>query len=207
MLLLKSDREAPEGEFTIRGGYGKAFRIYLGQFLTVTDVRGQQVADFFAFNAYDLREFLSPHHTRLACGRLVPPIGACLVSNRRRSMFTLVRDTVGCHDLLMPACDPALYAGYGVSVHRSCVENATEALRGIGVSVPRLYDPVNLFMNVRVHPDKGLSIEQPLSKAGDYVAWRATMDVLCVFSACPMDLHAGHRGTVSDIKVRIHNEP
>lgn len=207
MLRLRAYDRPAEREFVVEGGHGQAFTVGVGQFLTVTDVQGQQVGDFFAWNRYDPREFLSPHNTRLTANALVPPVGARFVTNRRRPMFVLVRDTVGRHDLLLAACDPARYASFGVPDHRSCAGNVAEALREAGLAVPRLYDPVNLFMNVPVRDDGSLAIEAPLSRAGDAVTFRATMEALCVLSACPMDLNACNGGRITDLRVRIHGEP
>ncbi len=106
----------------------------------------------------------------------------------------------------MACCDPERYAGLGVTGHRSCAANADEALRAIGISVPRLYDPVNLFMNVPVDADGRLRIETPVSKAGDHVTFRATMDAVAVISACPMDLNLCNGGRVTDLHVRVHND-
>lgn len=206
MLKLRAYDAAAETDVVIEGGHGKAFTVAVGQFLTVTDVSGQQVGDFFAWNRQDLREFMSPHNTRLLANALVPPVGSRFVTNRRRPMFVLVRDTVGRHDLLMACCDPARYAGFGVPDHRSCAANAGEALQEVGIVVPRLYDPVNLFMNVPVRADGSLAIEPPLSRAGDHVTFRATMDALCVISACPMDLNPCNGGTITDLRIRVRNE-
>jgi uncharacterized protein len=184
MLLLKAYRQPAEQDFVVAGGHGKAFKVYQGQFLTVIDVDGQQVGSFFAFNPSDLREYMSPHNTRL--------------SNRRRTMLIMVRDTVGRHDLLLPACDPARYAAYGSPGHRSCTENAVGALRDVGVTVPRLYDPVNLFMNVGLDADQRLTIEPAASRGGDHVTFRIVMDSLwCVLSACPMDLNDCNAGWIT----------
>src|SRR5262245_32176706 len=183
MLLLKAYRQPAEQDFVVPGGHGKAFKVYQGQFLTVIDVDGQQVGGFFAFNPSDLREYMSPHNTRLMREGLVPVVGTRFVSNRRRTMLIMVRDTVGRHDLLLPACDPARYAAYGSIGHRSCTENAVEALRDVGVTVPRLYEPVNLFMNVGLDADQRLTIEPAASRADDHVTFRVVMDSLwCVLS-------------------------
>jgi hypothetical protein len=203
MLLLKAYRTPPEEEFLVTGGRGRAFRVYLGQFLTVADRAGGQAGDLFAFNAHDSREFLSPHNTRFACDGLVPGVGARFVSNRRRCMLTLVRDTVRRHDLLLPACDASFYASRGLSGHRSCEENAAEALRELGISVSRLYDPVHLFVDLRVREDKGLVVGPRPSRGGDSVTFRAAMDLLCVVSAYPMEVE-GRK--VSDLQVRVHNQ-
>jgi uncharacterized protein YcgI (DUF1989 family) len=206
VLKLTAYDPAPEAALTIAGSHGAAFVVRRGQFLTVTDVSGQQVGDFFAWNLHDHSEFMSPHNTRLLANALVPPVGARFVSNRRRPLFVLVADTVGVHDLLMACCDPARYATFGVADHRSCAGNAEDALRAVGMTVPRLYDPVNLFMNVPVDAHGRLTIEPPVSRPGDHVTFRATLDTLSVISACPMDLNACNGGRVTDLHVRIHNE-
>jgi uncharacterized protein YcgI (DUF1989 family) len=122
-------------------------------------------------------------------------------------MLILVRDTVGRHDLLMPACSPPREGAAGAGAHRSCTENAAEALRAIGVTVPRLYDPVNLFMNVALHPDNRLTFEPSLSRAGGLVMFRTAMDLLCVLSACPMEPDGTRARRATDLRVRVHGEP
>jgi uncharacterized protein YcgI (DUF1989 family) len=207
MLVLKAYRTLPEQALKLEAGAARAFTVLQGQFLTIADVEGQQVGSFFAFNPSDRHEYLSPHNTRLMCEGFVPGVGARFISNRRRTMLVLVRDTVGRHDLVLPACDAALFASHGATKHRNCHDNALEALRTIGVTVPRLYDPVNLFMNVQLDADKRLSIAPPVSRPGDQLTFRATMDSLCVLSACPMDLDHRNGGRLTGLSVRVHNEP
>ena len=87
MLTLRAyDKPAP-AEFVVAGGHGKAFMVGRGQFLTITDERGEQVGDFFAWNRHDPREYMSPHNTRLTANALVPPVGSRFVTNRRRPIF------------------------------------------------------------------------------------------------------------------------
>jgi uncharacterized protein YcgI (DUF1989 family) len=50
------------------------------------------------------------------------------------------------------------------------------------------------------------SIEPQLSRAGDVVTFPATMNALCALSACPMDLNACNGGTITGLRVRVHNE-
>lgn len=206
MLALQAYDHRPETEFVVPGGQGRAFVVGLGQFLTITVIEGQQVGELFAWNRHDLREYLSPPHTRLTANALVPRVGARFVTNRRRPMFVLARDTVGCHDLLLAGCDPALHAPLGIPGRRSCATNAVDALGALGIRVPRLYDPVNLFMSVRVGDDGALHVAPSPSRAGDAVTLRATMEVLCVLSACPMGLIGSGDRRATDLRVRVHNE-
>ena len=59
--------------------------------------------------------------------------------------------------------------------------------------------PLNLFMNVKVVDDDDgeggegrgkIVFRKPTSKAGDFVVFKALMDVVVVMSACPMDQRA-----------------
>ena len=85
---------------------GKAVRVVKGQRIKVINTKGQQVVDTWAFNAEDPREFMSMEHSRVAIGRIIPAVGDALVTNRRRSILTLVEDiSGGVHDTLFAACD------------------------------------------------------------------------------------------------------
>lgn len=44
--------------------------------------------------------------------------------------------------------------------------------------------PFNCFMNVEVGGDGGIEVRDPLSKAGDYIEFRAEMDLLVGLTAC-----------------------
>src|SRR5580692_3183312 len=44
----------------IKGGYGGRIDVAEGEILEIFNVEGQQICDFFAFNASDPTEFLSP---------------------------------------------------------------------------------------------------------------------------------------------------
>ena len=54
---------------------GKAARVKKGQTVKVINSRGQQVVDTWAFNAEDLREFMSMEHSRVAIGGIIPALG------------------------------------------------------------------------------------------------------------------------------------
>ena len=102
---------------------GKAMRVRKGQTVKVINTKGQQVVDTWAFNADDMREFMSMEHSRVAIGRIIPGIGDTLVTNRRRPILTLVEDTSGgIHDTLVRRLRPlALRAA---RLHRSITTTA-----------------------------------------------------------------------------------
>jgi len=61
-------------------------------------------------------------------------------------------------------------------------------MRAIHAPLPEVPQPLNLWMNIPVHPDGQIEFGEPLSKPGDYVVLRAEMDVVIAMSACPQDI-------------------
>nr|WP_157529234.1 urea carboxylase-associated family protein [Kibdelosporangium sp. MJ126-NF4]CTQ89333.1 Aminomethyltransferase (EC 2.1.2.10) [Kibdelosporangium sp. MJ126-NF4] len=176
----------------VPAGQGRAVRVAAGQFVQVSTPKGAQVGDLFAFSA---DEYLSAAHTRGHTSRLFPALGESFVTDRRRPILTLTDDTSpGCHDMLIPACDPARYRLLGHDGwHASCAENLTTALREHGVDkagVDRhgIPQPVNLFMDIPVTADGVIEWRSSPAAPGAAVTLRAELDCLVVLSACPQDL-------------------
>jgi uncharacterized protein len=174
---------------TVPARRGLAIKVGQGRAFAVVNTHGGQVVDFWAFAADDLAEHLSMRHTRNAHYRLAPRPGDTLVSNRRRTMVTMVSDTSpGVHDTLIPCCDAVRYAQLGHPGHDNCADNMREALRALGFEPPEPPAPFNLFMNIPVAPDGALSAEAPVALPGDEVVFRAETPLVAVFSACPHDI-------------------
>lgn len=172
----------PERSLTIPPFSGDLIEMRAGQLLTIIDDEGGQVVDFFAESAAEPEEILSSGVTIDCNESLALRVGHTLYSDRYRPMFELVEDTVGEHDLLHPCCRPQMYDhfyGNGQD-HPSCLQNLNTALgRERGTITP-----VNLFMHTVIHPDRTISVEEPLSRAGDHVTLRAHMDVRVALAAC-----------------------
>jgi hypothetical protein len=169
---------------------GRAVRVAKGKRVRVTAPQGHQAADFFAYNAADLEEWLSPMHTWVTTRSIKPRVGDELLSRFRRPMLRLVEDTAaGCHDMLIAACDQARYAQFGHHApHRSCSANLAEAMATLGHKVAVTPQPVNFFTNTHVEPDgKLVSPPNPVAP-GSYVELEALMDLIVVVSSCPFDL-------------------
>jgi uncharacterized protein len=174
----------------IDGGHGSAFTLKQGDKIQITNIEGSQVVDLWAFSLTANDEYLSNEHTRSCLEKLIPSIGDCLYSNRRREIIKLVGDTsAGIHDLLLSACDIQRYELLGhVGYHRNCADNLREALAEKGVIIADVPSPFNLFENVQINENGGLSIQPPLVKAGESVTIAACMDIILVLSSCPMDI-------------------
>ncbi|WP_116040522.1 DUF1989 domain-containing protein [Amycolatopsis palatopharyngis] len=167
-----------------------AVRVAAGQHLRVTTETGGQVGDLFAFTGDDLAEHLSAAHTRAHVNRLFPAVGEQFVTDRREPVLTLLEDTSpGRHDMLIPACDPARYRGLGVSgPHASCAQNLRLAAETHGREIDVVPQPVNVFMDIPVDQDGGLSWRRSPAAAGASITFEAVRDCVVVVSACPQDL-------------------
>jgi uncharacterized protein YcgI (DUF1989 family) len=179
---------APPQEIPARRG--KAARVQRGQSIRVINTHGTQVVDTWAFNADDLAEFMSMEHCRSTWKRTMPRVGDGLLTNKRRPILTLIEDSSpGIHDTLISACDRYRYETLGhKGYHESCTENLHLAMAELGLKPTEVPCPLNMWMNIPVKPDASLSFEPTVSRPGDRVLLRAEMNVVVVFSACPMDL-------------------
>jgi len=169
---------------------GKAARVRKSQRVKIINTKGQQVVDTWAFNADELREFMSMEHSRVAIGRIIPGIGDSLVTNRRRPILTLLEDTSGgIHDTLFAACDRWRYETLGCNeYHDNCTDNLAAGLAALGLAPPETPAPLNLFMNIPVVDGNRVELRPPVSTPGSYVTLRAEMDCIVAFSACPQDM-------------------
>lgn len=193
-------------EIIVPAGYARAFEVRKGDTFTVTDAEGGQIADLVAFNAHDTAERLSSSHTRLALHSIRFKVGDSLRTNLRRPMMEIIKDTVGTHDMLVPACDEQRYlVDYGVKDHRSCVSNFEEVLVPWKIERSGIPDPLNIFENAAIDQDGSLVHLPVLSKPGDHITFRALMDLVCAVSACPMDLNITGGERITDILVTIGN--
>ena len=169
---------------------GKAVQVKKGQKVKVINTRGEQVVDTWAFNAANLREFMSMEHSRVAIGRIIPGIGDTLVTNKRRPILTMIEDTSGgIHDTLFAACDRWRYELLGcVEYHDNCTDNLAAGLAALKLEPPETPAPLNLFMNIPVIDGNRVEMRPPISTPGSYVTLRAETDCIVAFSACPQDL-------------------
>lgn len=153
-----------------------------GELISVIDVDGGQVVDFFAEIKDDPEEFVSPGVTIDCNMSLRLNVGDRIYSNLYAPMFTVIYDDVGVHDLLHPCCRKEMYDFFynNGSDHPNCLDNINRAL---GEKRPAI-TPINLFMNTRIREDGSISVERPLSEAGDKIVLKAERDVRLGVAAC-----------------------
>ncbi|MES2338511.1 MAG: urea carboxylase-associated family protein [Pseudomonadota bacterium] len=172
-------------EIAPRSGVG--FEVKAGQTLTVYDPRGEQVADLLAYARDDIREVISSGRTLDYASKLFLTTGDPLYSNRSNVMLDIVSDSVGRHDFLLTPCSKDTFRIiYGdEDPHRGCFGNLAAALQPWGVTPDMIPIAFNCFMNVRVDGVSGaLSVDPPLSRAGDHITFMARMDLIIGLTAC-----------------------
>lgn len=195
-------------EIVVPGSEGRAIEVQAGEFLSIIDLEGQQVADFVAIQSDDPRKYVSVHQTRSAPRRWQLQVGDVLVNNDREPVFEIVRDDVGVHDLFFCACSPSLYLQrFGLEDHRSCRMNLFEALQPHGVADPLdVPDPINIFMDTPPQPDGSFEFKPAPSKPGDRIVLRCLIDSVVAVSACPMDLSPINGGASTSLKLEVSAE-
>ena len=176
----------------------RALKVLKGQTLRIIDLEGKQVADVVFYNADDYAEVFSTVHSIYL--NMIEGIGNLRKLKKlwsappnEKVMLTVTEDTVGSHFVTLGTCCSSyiykLIPVYGDENHPSCANNLMEVLRPYGVP-SHLPDVLNVFMNF----DSDLWIKGepmcskiPQSKSGDFIDFRAEMDVLVGISACPSD--------------------
>lgn len=186
LLTIDPPSRAPLPRHSVRVMPGQAGSIAVlqGQLLKITALDDGAVASLYGFVQGEPSTFLSVHHTRVFSNSYVLGAGMRLVTNRRRALMVLGKDTVGTHDLLMPASTSAYLEEQGLGPQTGCVEAVQAELQRLRIEPPRLPDPVNLFMHVRLHQDGRLEALPNRVKAGDHVVCRVLRDTTFVVSAC-----------------------
>jgi uncharacterized protein len=166
---------------------GVAFALDRGQRLTVIDPCGEQVADLVAYNRHDTGEVISSGRTLDYASRIYLTTGDPLYSNRSSILLRIVEDTVGRHDFLLTPCSADTFRIiYGdTNPHRGCFGNLAAALAPYGIAPDAIPVAFNCFMNVPIDGATGaLTVEPPLSRAGDRIAFVAETDLIIGLTAC-----------------------
>ena len=136
-----------------------------------------------------VQQLAAEEKARLLEAREIPDFqpGDTLVSNRVRSMLTIVADTSpGVHDTLHAACSAASNRLYGqLASHPNCEGNLKTIMQSRGNPLDVIPCPWNLFEHALVVDGNTLKDELAAVKPGQYIELRAEIDLLLVCSACP----------------------
>lgn len=192
-----------QNEFFIEACSGKSIHVKKNQTITVIDLEGGQVVDFFAEVSQNPDEFLSTGVTIDCNESLRLSVNSIIYTNLYRPMFQLMADDVGEHDLLHPCCRPEMYDFFyqNGERHPNCLDNINDSLK----EQRPIINPVNFFMYTKINADGSVSVETPLSKSGDSVTLKALIDVRLGVAACSVLESKCNSGKCSPIKIVIEN--
>ncbi|MCC6628053.1 MAG: urea carboxylase-associated family protein [Chloroflexi bacterium] len=187
---------------------GAAVDLQTGEALEVIDLQGRQTAVLVALNADNLDEALSPAVTRGRLNSIMLQVHDRLWSNLGRPMFEIEADTVGRHDLLLPAYDVEYYEQvHSAPGHDNDRANLALALREWGIGYSELPEPLTLFGNVGIRQRGELEIRRSLAEAGDLVRLRALMPVVVAVSASPHDYNLQNDYSPTELLLRVLTAP
>ena len=188
-------------EYMIPECSGKKIEVKQGQTITVIDLEGGQVVDFFAEVTGCEQEFLSPGVTIDCNESLRLNIGDTIYTNKYRPMMKVISDDVGEHDLLHPCCRPEMYDFFyhNGSDHPNCFDNINGALN----ENRPIITPINLFMYTKINDNGSISVESPRSKAGDKIVLTALEDITLGIAACSVSESKCNSGKCTSIKVTV----
>ena len=188
-------------EYIINPCSGITIDVAKGEYVTVIDIDGGQVVDFFAEILNSSDEFLSTGVTVDCNESLGLSIGDTVYTNKYNPMFTVISDDVGEHDLIHPCCSPEMFEFFyhNGEGHSNCLNNINGAL---GKKYPIIH-PVNLFMYTKIEPSGRIAVLPPKSKAGDKIILQAVADVRLGVAACSVSESSCNSGKCSAIKIII----
>ncbi|MGH9135704.1 MAG: DUF1989 domain-containing protein [Acidimicrobiales bacterium] len=197
-------------EVVVPAREGRGVQVAAGQLLDVVDVEGHQVGDLVAWIVADTGEYLSPAHTVSCNASIGLKVGGDLFSNRRNPVFTIKRDDVGRHDLVVPCCDAARYErDFGLPDHPHCLGNLEQAAARLGVNFAvRGEQAWNAFMHNRVTDEGAVVTDRAEHGAGSTMTLLAHRAVVVLLSACPQDLTPCNDFNPTPMLLRVrHREP
>ena len=201
----------PVLDLRVKSATAEAYFVKAGDYIQVIDVDGRQCTDFQCFAARKLDKGIehpldvTTSRTLMGHAYSMPGLHAKYYDHDMLPLVEVVQDTVGRHDAFALACSAKYYDDIGYPGHVNCSENFNTALAAHGVAARPGWMAVNLFFNTAIDAHGVLVSDEPWSRPGDYVLFRALTDIVCVNSACPDDTSPANGWFLSDIHVRTYS--
>ena len=201
----------PVLDLRVRSATAEAYFVKAGDYIQVLDVDGRQCTDFQCFAARKLDKGIehaldvTTSRTLMGHAFSMPGLHSKYFDQDMLPLVEVVQDTVGRHDAFALACASKYYDDIGYPGHANCSDNFNSALSAHGVTARPGWMAVNLFYNTRIDAHGVLISDEPWSRPGDYVLFRALTDLICVNSACPDDTSPANGWYLSDIHVRTYS--
>ncbi|NGQ90977.1 DUF1989 domain-containing protein [Rhodobacter sp. HX-7-19] len=201
----------PVLDLRVKSATARAYFVKAGDYIQIIDVDGRQCTDFQAFAARKLDRGIehaldvTTSRTLMGHAYSMPGLHSKYFDQDMLPLLEVVQDTVGRHDAFAMACAAKYYDDIGYPGHANCSENFNGALAEYNVTARPGWMAVNLFFNTGIDAHGVLYTDEPWSRPGDYVLFRALTDLVCVSSACPDDTTPANGWYLSDIHVRTYS--
>ncbi|WP_182356757.1 DUF1989 domain-containing protein [Komagataeibacter europaeus] len=203
---------APEiASMRIPAATARSYFVKAGDYIQIIDVSGKQCSDFLAFDANALKQGvergldMTATRTLMGLSSSTPGLHSKYFDETMQPLVEVVQDTVGRHDTFLQACTAKYYDDAGYFGHANCTDNFNTALEPHGVAPRYGWPAVNLFFNTSVMPDGAITVDEPWSRPGDYVLFRALTDLICASSSCADDIDEANGWQPTDIHIRIYD--
>ena len=198
-------------DLRVRSATAESYLVRAGDYIQILDVDGRQCTDFQCFDARKLDRGVqhpldvTTSRTLMGHAYSMPGLHSKYYDQDWIPLVEVVQDTVGRHDAFAMACASKYYDDIGYPGHANCSDNFNAALARHGVDPRPGWMAVNLFFNTSIDAHGVLISDEPWSRPGDYVLFRALTDIVCVNSACPDDTSPANGWYLSDIHVRTYS--
>ena len=199
-------------DFRVAKATATSYEVKAGEYFQIIDVFGRQCSDFQCFDAESLQagneRIIDMSSTRAATGSAYPGPGlyAKFYDQNFESMVEVIQDTCGRHDNFGSACTSKYYEDEGYFGHANCSDNFNSVLAPYGIAQRKSWAAMNLFFNTFFDANDQLLFDDPWSRPGDFIVFRALKDLVCVSSACPCDIDPANAWNPTDIHVRVYSE-
>jgi aminomethyltransferase len=200
----------PRLDFEVPRASALAYEVNAGEYVQVIDAKGRQCSDLLAFHWGKLQEGsergLDSTTTHSLMGNAYPQPGLYgkFYDQDQEPLVEVVRDTVGRHDTFGLACYAKYYEDLGYFGHVNCTDNFNEQLLPYTIAPRKGWPALNLFYNTSFDAANLLISDEPWSRPGDYVLFRALTDLVCLSSACPDDIDPANAWNPTEIHVRVY---
>ncbi|MEF3049013.1 DUF1989 domain-containing protein [Pseudotabrizicola sp. L79] len=201
----------PVLDLRVNSATAESYFVKAGDYIQIIDVEGRQCTDFQCFDARKLERGIqhaldvTTSRTLMGHAYSMPGLHSKYYDQDFVPLVEVVQDTVGRHDAFAMACASKYYDDIGYPGHANCSDNFNAALARHGVDPRPGWMAVNLFFNTNIDAHGVLISDEPWSRPGDYVLFRALTDLVCVNSACPDDTSPANGWYLSDIHVRTYS--
>ena len=197
-------------DFEVPRSSARAYEVKEGDYIQIVDLFGRQCSDFHCLQcaraAEGDRARSRQHGDAHAAGARLS--GAGPVRQGVRPGFPAAGGAGAGH--LRPArqfrarLHGEILRGHGLSGPRQLLGQFQRRAGALWRERRRGWAALNLFYNTGIDHNNVLYLDEPWSRPGDFVLFRALTDLVCVSSACPDDIDAANGWNPTPVHIRTY---